>query len=253
MRYSEQSPRKSRAFSRKKDLAERRKSDLPKVMVVDDDAHIRELVRLYLEDEGMEIIEKTNGREALSYAENHPLDLVILDIMMPQMDGWALCEHLRGIGDIPILMITAKSEAADRIKGFQLGTDDYLVKPFDPMELALRVKALLKRSRISASQTVKLGEISLDRKSYQVMYKDAGPVTLPMKEFELLYKLGSYPGQLFTRDHLIQDIWGLDYEGDERTVDVHISRLRERFDDHEADFRIVTLRGLGYRLEVYRD
>jgi two-component system OmpR family response regulator len=226
---------------------------LPKVMVVDDDAHIRELVRLYLEDEGMEIVEMNNGAEALAYTEIHPVDLVILDIMMPVMDGWALCAKLRENGDIPILMITAKGEAADRIKGFQLGTDDYLVKPFDPTELALRVKALLKRYGISVSQTVKLGDISLDRKSYQVMYKDGHSVTLPMKEFELLYKLGSYPGQLFTRDHLIEDIWGVDYEGDERTVDVHISRLRDRFAELESDFRIVTLRGVGYRLEVYRD
>jgi two-component system, OmpR family, response regulator len=226
---------------------------LPKVMVVDDDAHIRELVRLYLEDEGMEIVELNNGAEALAYTEIHPVDLVILDIMMPVMDGWALCAKLRENGDIPILMITAKGEAADRIKGFQLGTDDYLVKPFDPTELALRVKALLKRYGISVSQTVKLGDISLDRKSYQVMYKDGHSVTLPMKEFELLYKLGSYPGQLFTRDHLIEDIWGVDYEGDERTVDVHISRLRDRFTELESDFRIVTLRGVGYRLEVYRD
>jgi two-component system OmpR family response regulator len=226
---------------------------MPKVVVVDDDAHIRELVRLYLEDEGMEIVEKTNGSEALAYVEHHPVDLVILDIMMPTMDGWALCKEIRRIGDIPILMITAKGEAADRIKGFTLGTDDYLVKPFDPTELALRVKALLKRYRIAASQTVKLGEISLDRKSYEVTDGSGNRATLPMKEFELIYKLGSYPGQLFTRDILIEEIWGMNYEGDERTVDVHISRLRDRFAEYESDFRIVTLRGLGYRLEVYRD
>jgi two-component system OmpR family response regulator len=226
---------------------------MPKVMVVDDDAHIRELVRLYLEVEGMEVVEKSNGTEALAYAEDHSPDLAILDIMMPGMDGWELCVKLRELGDLPILMTTAKGEAADRIRGFQLGTDDYLVKPFDPTELVLRVKALLKRYRISVSQSVQLGEISLDRKSYQVIYKDGQAATLPMKEFELLYKLGSYPGQLFTRDHLIGDIWGMDYQGDERTVDVHISRLRERFAEFESSFRIVTLRGLGYRLEVYRD
>lgn len=226
---------------------------MPKILVVDDDAHIRELVRIFLEDEGMDVVEKPNGAEALSYAENHPPDLVILDIMMPEMDGWELCSRLREIGDMPILMITAKGETADRIKGFRLGTDDYLVKPFDPTELALRVKALLKRYRISSSQTVRLGDLRLDRKRYQVIAKDGKPVTLPMKEFELLYKLGSYPEQLFTRDHLIGEIWGMDYEGDERTVDVHISRLRDRFAEYETDFRIVTLRGLGYRLEVYRD
>lgn len=224
-----------------------------KILVVDDEAHIRELIRLYLEDEGFEIVEKSNGADALDYAENHSTDLVILDIMMPKMDGWALCTQLRELGDIPVLMITAKGEAGDRIKGFKLGTDDYLVKPFDPVELVLRVKALLRRYRISASSVIKLGELSLDRKSYQVIYKNGKTVTIPMKEFELLYKLGSYPGQLFTRDHLIEQIWGIDYEGDERTVDVHVKRLRERFAEFESDFRIVTIRGLGYRMEVYQD
>ncbi|MDZ5473353.1 response regulator transcription factor [Bacillus sp. 31A1R] len=224
---------------------------MAKIMVVDDDSNIRELVRLYLNDEGFEIVEKSNGMDALEYAENNTVDLVILDIMMPKLDGWALCKELRELGDIPILMITSKGEAQDKIKGFKLGTDDYLVKPFDPVELVLRVRALLKRYRIAASNVIKLGEIELDRKTYQVIYKDGSRVTIPMKEFELLYKLGSYTGQLFTRDHLIEQIWGMDYEGDERTVDVHIKRLRERFARFESDFKIVTIRGLGYRLEVY--
>ncbi len=226
---------------------------MPKIMVVDDDVHIRELIRLYMEDEGFEIVEKSNGAEALDYAENQSVDLYILDIMMPQMEGWALCLKLRALSQTPILMITAKGEAADRIKGFKLGTDDYLVKPFDPMEMVLRVKALLKRYGISTSQTIKLGDICLDRKSYQVFHKNEQMITLPMKEFELLYKLGSYPGQLFTRVNLIDDIWGMDYEGDDRTVDVHIKRLRERFEEFESEFKIVTIRGLGYRLEVYPD
>lgn len=226
---------------------------MPTILVVDDEPHIRELVSLYLKDEGFDIVEKSNGIEALDYAENHRVDLVILDIMMPQMDGWVLCTKLREFGDMPILMITAKGETQDRIYGFKLGTDDYLVKPFDPMELVLRVKAVLKRYRISTSNIVNLGSISLDRSSYQVMNKNGKPITLPMKEFELLYKLGSYIGQLFTRDHLIEEIWGIDYEGDERTVDVHIKRLRERFAEFESEFRIVTIRGLGYRLEVSQD
>ncbi|MED4586584.1 response regulator transcription factor [Brevibacillus choshinensis] len=226
---------------------------MPKILVVDDDAHIRELVRLYLEDEGFEIVEKSNGEDALEYAENHIVDLVILDIMMPRMDGWALCENLREFGEMPILMITAKGASTDRIKGFKLGTDDYLVKPFDPVELVLRVKALLKRYRISTASEIHLGTITLDRKRYQVIYSNGQTMTLPMKEFEVLYKLGSNPGQLFTRDNLIEHIWGIDYEGDDRTVDVHIKRLRDRFTDFESDFRIVTIRGLGYRLEVYQD
>lgn len=226
---------------------------MAKIMVVDDESHIRELVRMYLDDEGFEIVEKSNGADALAYAENYSLDLVILDIMMPKLDGWQLCKELRDLGDIPILMITSKGEAQDKIKGFKLGTDDYLVKPFDPVELVLRVKALLKRYRIAASNVIKLGEIQLDRKTYHVIYKDGRTVTIPMKEFELLYKLGSYTGQLFTRNHLIEQIWGIDYEGDERTVDVHIKRLRERLAEFESDFKIVTIRGLGYRLEVYGD
>jgi two-component system OmpR family response regulator len=223
---------------------------MAKLLVVDDESHIRELVRLYLEDEGFEVILKENGEEAYEFVLQHQLDMVILDIMMPRMDGYELCRKLRELGDTPILMITAKGEPAHKFKGFQLGTDDYLVKPFDPMELVLRVKALLKRYRISVSQSVQLGPIRLDRKSYIVYNGDTDEtMTLPLKEFELLYKLASYPGQLFTRDALIEQIWGFDYDGDIRTVDVHIKRLRERFEDCAA-FRIVTLRGLGYRLEV---
>jgi len=224
------------------------------VLVVDDEDHIRELVRLFLADEGMEIIEMSNGTEAWTYYENNPVDLIIIDIMLPGMDGWELCRRLREAGDKPVLMITAKGEPADKIKGFRLGTDDYLVKPFDPMELVMRVKALLKRYGISTSHTINLGRILLDKKSYQVKYTDTGQsATLPLKEFELLCKLASYPGQIFTRDMLIREIWGYEYDGDERTVDTHIKRLRERFQQYGGDFRIVTLRGMGYRLEVTHD
>jgi two-component system OmpR family response regulator len=224
------------------------------IMVVDDEAHIRELINLYLTDEGFSIVEKANGAEALEHAVNYPVDMVIMDIMMPEMDGWELCRKLRELGDMPILMITAKGESTQRIKGFQLGTDDYLVKPFDPVEMVMRVKALLKRYRISVSQLIQLGPIKLDRIKYEISFDDTGEaLTLPLKEFELMYKLASYPGQLFTREHLIQQVWGADYEGNERTVDVHINRLRDRFEPYSADFRIITLRGVGYKLEVYHD
>lgn len=227
---------------------------LTTILVVDDEAHIRELVRLYLEDEGLEVVEQTNGEEAWQYYRNNPVDLIVLDVMMPRMDGWELCRRLREAGDKPLLMITAKGEPMDRIRGFQLGTDDYLVKPFEPLELVMRVKALLKRYRISISQTIRLGGITLDKTSYQIRYRVSGlSESIPLKEFELLFTLASQPGKLYTRDALIQQIWGFDYEGDERNVDTHIKRLRERFADYEQDFRIVTLRGLGYRLEVYRD
>jgi two-component system OmpR family response regulator len=224
------------------------------IMAVDDDAHIRELISLYLTDEGFSIVERANGEEALEYVANNPVDMVIMDIMMPQMDGWELCRKLRELGDMPILMITAKGESTQRIKGFQLGTDDYLIKPFDPVEMVMRVKALLKRYRISVPQQLQLGPVKLDRNNYEVLFDRTGEaLTLPLKEFELLYKLASYPGQLFTRDHLIQQVWGVEFEGNERTVDVHINRLRDRFAAYEANFKIITLRGLGYKLEVYHD
>jgi len=175
--------------------------------------------------------------------------LVILDIMLPQMDGWELCRRLREQYDTPVLMLTAKGEARERIKGFQLGTDDYLVKPFDPLELVERVKALLRRYGIATSQTVHLGELRMDRKSYEVTVRGE-PLTLPLKEFELMFKLAGSPGRTFSRDQLIEDIWGSDFEGNERTLDVHINRLRERFPEERHSFRIRTIRGLGYRIEA---
>jgi two-component system, OmpR family, response regulator len=146
-------------------------------------------------------------------------------------------------------MITAKGETSQKIKGFQLGTDDYLVKPFEPVELVARVKALLKRYRIAASHTVEIGGLIMNRKTYELSV-NGQPLTLPLKEFELLFKLASYPGKTLSRERLIEDIWGYDFEGNERTLDVHINRLRERFPEDRHSFRITTIRGLGYRLEA---
>ncbi len=171
--------------------------------------------------------------------------------MMPNMDGWELCRELRAAYDMPLLMLTAKGEMAQKVKGFQLGMDDYLVKPFEPVKLVMRVKALLKRYRIAASQTVQIGALLMDRKTFAVSVRGE-PLTLPLKEFELLFKLASYPGQTLARDQLIEDIWDYDYEGNERTLDVHINRLRERFPEEQHSFKITTMRGLGYRLEVRR-
>ena len=222
---------------------------MSKVLVVDDDPNIRELTHLFLRNEGLDVYEASDGVEALSKLEGLKVDLVILDIMMPNMDGWELCRQLRELYDFPILMLTAKGETSQKIKGFQLGTDDYLVKPFEPLELVLRVKALLKRYRIATSQTVQAGDLLMDRKTYQVTI-NGGALTLPLKEFELLFELASYPGKPFSREQLIQDIWGYDFEGNERTLDVHINRLRERFPEGDHSFKISTMRGLGYRLEV---
>ncbi|KEO83952.1 response regulator transcription factor [Tumebacillus flagellatus] len=218
------------------------------ILLVDDDPHIRELVRLYLRKEGYDTLEAANGRHALDLLESARVDLIVLDILMPEMDGWDFCREVKRHHDIPILMLTAKGESQQRIKGFQLGTDDYLVKPFEPVELVLRVKALLKRYRINSSQSLQVGSLEINRLTYEVQNGESRQ-SLPPKEFELLFKLASYPGQIFTRAQLIADIWGHDYEGDDRTVDVHIKRLRERFSDHDG-IKISTVRGLGYRLET---
>lgn len=191
----------------------------------------------------------SDGVEALKLMEENGADLAIIDVMMPRMDGWELCRELRRSYDIPILMLTAKGETAQIVKGFELGTDDYLVKPFEPPVLIARVKALLKRYQISAAQSVTIGRLRMNRKTYEVS-SELGSLTLPLKEFELLFKLASYPGQTLTRDRLIEEIWGYDYEGNERTLDVHVGRLRERFPREEYAFHIRTIRGLGYRLEV---
>lgn len=219
------------------------------ILVADDDANIRELVCLFLGNDGYETIEAGDGKEALAICQSSQVDLVVLDIMMPVMDGWALCREIRRIEpDLPLLMLTARSATWEKVKGFELGTDDYLTKPFDPLELTVRVKALLKRRRINSVQRIQLGSVTLDRQTYKVM-RGADSLALPLKEFELLYKLAGTPGQVFTREQLIDQLWGMDYEGDSRTVDVHIKRLRERFAD-VPDFRIETVRGLGYRLEA---
>jgi two-component system OmpR family response regulator len=221
------------------------------VLIVDDDPHIREMVGHFLSREGFGIQEATDGLEALRILETVQADLVILDIMMPGMDGWELCRELREHYDLPLLMLTAKGESSQKVKGFELGTDDYLVKPFDPPELIARVKALLKRYRIASSQTIQIGDMLLDRLRFECVINDQ-ELNLPLKEFELLFKLASYPGKTFTRDQLIEQIWGYDYQGDERTVDVHIKRLRERFPEDQHEFKINTIRGLGYRMEVRR-
>ena len=219
------------------------------VLMVDDDPHLRELVSVFLQQHGFAVHEAANGVEALAALERLKVELVILDIMMPRMDGWELCRHLRQYYDVPILMLTAKADTSQKLKGFQVGTDDYLVKPFEPLELVARVKALLKRYRIATSQRVQIGELRMDRMTFDVVL-DGAHLTLPPKEFALLFKLAGAPGRTFTRDQLIEDIWGYDFAGNERTLDVHINRLRERFQEDRHSFRIRTIRGLGYRLEV---
>ena len=217
--------------------------------MVDDDPHIRELAGVFLRNAGFETIEACDGRDALAKLNSVKVDLFVIDIMMPHMDGWELCRELRAAYDLPILMLTAKGETSQKLKGFQLGTDDYLVKPFEPLELVARVNALLKRYKITTSQIVQIRELLMDRKTFKTTVNNR-ELTLPLKEFELLFKLASYPGRTFSREQLIEDIWGYDFVGTDRTLDVHINRLRERFPEDTHSFKITTIRGLGYRLEL---
>ncbi|WP_338553328.1 response regulator transcription factor [Paenibacillus sp. KS-LC4] len=220
------------------------------VMLVDDDPDIRELMHAQLSSEGFQTIQASHGKEAMRLLRKQKADLVVLDVMMPFMDGWELCKFVKEeYPNVPVLMVTAKREINQKIKAFGLGTDDYMVKPFEPYELVLRVRALLKRYRIEASMRLQLGDFVLDRHTFE-MIQGQVRVALPLKEFELLFKLAGNPGKIFTRNELISQIWGPQFFGDERTVDVHIKRLRERFVELDAPFTIVTKRGLGYRLEM---
>lgn len=219
-----------------------------KVLVVDDDPHIRKLMKLYLENSQFTVLEAADGKEALDLLDHQLVDLAIVDVMMPNIDGIELTEDIRTFLNIPILMVTAKGESQDKVKGFRAGTDDYLVKPFDPVELILRVKALLKRyNLVGADKIVVIGLTSIDLERLVVQSTEVS-VSLKKKECELLFALANFPGKIFTRRQLIEKIWGYDYDGDERTVDVHIKRLRERMLPF-PELTITTVRGLGYRLE----
>jgi DNA-binding response OmpR family regulator len=219
-------------------------------MIADDDPNIRELVRVLLKSGGFDVCEAADGRAALRAVTDENPDLAVIDLMMPNMDGYELCRNIRKYYEnLPVLMLTAKGELPSKIKGFEAGADDYLTKPFEGDELLLRVRALLRRYKIEASQVIQIGGVTVDRNSYTV---SAGGVRedIPRKEFELLFKLAGFPGRTLSRDRLIEDIWGYGFDGNERTLDVHIGRLRERFPAEASGFKITTVRGLGYRLEV---
>jgi two-component system, OmpR family, response regulator len=222
------------------------------ILIVDDDRNILNLVQFHLSDEGYHVFLAKDGMEALEILKKETCDLAIVDIMMPFMDGYCLTKEIRKQFDIPVILLTAKSQIEDKEKGFQAGTDDYLVKPFEPKELSFRIKALLRRYDKQADEAVLvIGNTTINKKSYELQIGNR-TLLLPLKEFELLTYLASNPKQVFSREHLINQIWGLDFEGDERTVDVHIKRLRERFSTLTDDFKINTVRGVGYLLEVQR-
>lgn len=219
-----------------------------KIMVVDDEMHIRELVRFYFDKAGFDTIEAANAEEALDIVENQYIDLAVVDIMMPGMDGFELVEQMRQYREFPVIMLTAKSQSKDKLRGFSLGIDDYVTKPFDPDELMARVKTILKRYSINSSNVVKIGDVIFDGDKYEVRYQDQ-IIHLPLKQFELAFELAKNPNQIFTREQLIEKIWGMDYDGFDRTVDVHIKRIRENL-GHLPGFKVVTVRGLGYKIEV---
>ncbi len=225
-------------------------SKMVSILVVEDNDNLRMLMTDRLEMEGYQIFESSNGEEALKVLDNNKVDLLITDIMMPILDGYQLIDILRQAGyNIPVLMVTAKDSFEDKEIGFRLGTDDYMVKPININEMVLRVSALLRRAQIINENILKIGDMVLD---YNALTVDTGEEVyeLPKKEFYLLYKLLSYPRKIFTRQQLLDDIWGMDTEVDERTVDSHIKKLRKKFGDRE-EFKIVTIRGLGYKVERY--
>ena len=221
------------------------------ILIVDDDPHIRKLLNVLLSNEGFKIFEAANGEDAIAVFEENKIDMLIIDLMMPKMDGFELCQEIRSQYDLPIIMLTAKGETEQKVKGFRMGTDDYIVKPFEPVELVVRVKALLRRSKISSSQIVQIGKLTIDHGNFKVLNQNQ-VVTIPLKELELLFTLASSLGRTFSREQLIENIWGFDYQGDERTVDVHIKRLRERFPEKQFGFKISTVWGLGYRMEIVK-
>lgn len=216
------------------------------ILVVDDDKNTRRLIQAVLEAENYSVTTAANGEEALAAMEHDVFDLVVLDIMMPKMDGYAFTELLReSNNDLPILMVSAKQLPADRHKAFLVGTDDYITKPIDETEMLLRIKALLRRAKIASEHKIELGEVTLNYDSFTVT-RGEEVQELPQKEFLLLYKLLSYPGKIFTRIQLMDEIWGAESETGWETVTVHIGRLRKRFEGWK-EFEIISVRGLGYK------
>src|SRR5699024_2608611 len=217
------------------------------ILVVDDDAHIRELLRFYLQREGYQVIQAEDGKDALDILIETDIHLAIVDIMMPRIDGYALCKEIREDYDIPVLMLTAKGELQDKEKAFDAGSDDYVVKPYEPKEIVFRIKALLRRFIKTDDEIIHVGALSIHRRSYEVTAEGITFV-LPLKEFEILSQLASFPNRIFTMEQLLELVWGNQYEGNDRTVDVDIKLLREHFCQTDYGIEIETVRGVGYKL-----
>ena len=226
-----------------------------KILVVDDESRMRKLVKDFLTKKGFTVIEAGDGEEAVDkFFEVKDIALIILDVMMPKMDGWQVCREIRAQSKVPIIMLTAKGETFDKVLGLELGADDYVVKPFEPKELIARIRAVLRRSADSVDEKADEDELSFDglkinQSTYEV-YIDDKKVEMPPKEFELLYFLAKNTNKVFTRDQLLDEIWGYEFFGDSRTVDVHIKRIREKLEGENRTWALKTVWGVGYKFEV---
>lgn len=225
-----------------------------KLLVVDDDPNICELLRLYFEKEGYQVKTASDGFEGVSIFKNFDPDLVLLDIMMPRKDGWQVCREIREVSAKPIIMITAKNETFDKVLGLELGADDFIVKPFDMKELSARVKAVLRRynaySKTEDDEVVRFDQIEISLQKYELKLRGKA-IDVPPKELELLYFLARNCNWVFTRDQLLDKVWGYDYLGDSRTIDVHVKRLREKLDGVSDKWALKTVWGVGYKFEVF--
>ena len=222
-----------------------------KILVVDDDENICELLRLYLEKDGYDVQIALDGEAALEKFKHYNPDLILLDIMMPKKDGFHVLQEIRKTSDVPVIMITAKAESFDKLQSFDFGTDDYIVKPFDAKEVLARIKAILRRSTNAADEKLRIeyDNLIIDKVSFEVRIKGK-VVEMPPKELELLFHLASNPNKVYTRDQLLDEVWGFEYYGDSRTVDVHIKRLREKLDVVSPQWNLKTVWGVGYKFEL---
>ena len=221
-----------------------------KILIVEDEANIRELLRLYLEREGYTVLEAENGVEGIKKWKSDKPDMLLLDVMMSVMDGWAVCREIRAESDVPIIMLTAKGETADRVSGLEMGADDYIVKPLEMPEVIARVRAVFRRmAPDDAPEKLSFDNLVIDKQAYDLVIKGKR-VDAPPKEIELLYFLASSPNRVFTRAQLLDDVWGFDYFGDTRTVDVHVKRLREKLEGVSDKWELKTVWGVGYKFET---
>ncbi|MBC8534356.1 response regulator transcription factor [Yeguia hominis] len=223
-----------------------------KILIVDDDQNICELLRLYIEKEEFEVAIANTGKQALELFESFGPDLILLDIMLPELDGWQVCREIRKTSQCPIIMLTAKGEVFDKVLGLELGADDYVVKPFETKEVVARIKAVLRRLGKTGDKQVKevkYDKLSINLTNYELKVNGV-QIDTPPKEMELIYHLASNPNRVFTRDQLLDEVWGFDYYGDSRTVDVHVKRLREKLEGVSDQWSLKTVWGVGYKFEV---